>query len=98
MYSHGGLEMNSLFRLDHPMGGAAAEDSKTSFENETESLYLTQLDSQHEIAPAMSSAWNSDLCGSLVHQQPRVGFPCKISPRVFGWFLFTPNTIHDYQS
>jgi len=71
MYSHGGLEMNSLFRLDHPMGGAAAEDSKTSFENETESLYLTQLDSQHEIAPAMSSAWNSDLCGSLVHQQPR---------------------------
>jgi len=73
MYSHGGLEMNSLFRLDHPMmGGAAAEDSKTSFENETESLYLTQLDSQHEIAhPAMSSAWNSDLCGSLVRQQPR---------------------------
>jgi len=73
MYSHGGLEMNSLFRLDHPMmgGAAAAEDSKTSFENETESLYLTQLDSQHEIAPAMSSAWNSDLCGSLVHQQPR---------------------------
>jgi len=74
MYSHGGLEMNSLFRLDHPMmgGAAAAEDSKTSFENETESLYLTQLDSQHEIAhPAMSSAWNSDLCGSLVRQQPR---------------------------
>jgi len=76
MYSHGGLEMNSLFRLNHPLGGNAVEDSKTSFENETESLYLTQLDSQDGIevavaAPAMSSAWNTDLCGSMVSQPPR---------------------------
>lgn len=77
MYSHGGLEMNSLFRLNvHPaLGGNAVEDSKTSFENETESLYLTQLDSQNGLesavaGPTMSSAWNTDLCGSMVVPQP----------------------------
>jgi len=79
MYSHGGMEMNSLLRLTAhhpPLGGGsgnAVEDSKTSFENETESLYLTQLDSlnglEAAVPAAMSSAWNSDLCDSLV--QPR---------------------------
>jgi len=78
MYSHGGMEMNSLLRLTahHPPlggGGNAVEDSKTSFENETESLYLTQLDSlnglEAAVPAAMSSAWNSDLCDSLA--QPR---------------------------
>lgn len=70
MYSHGSLEMNDLFG-DSPSPLLVSDDQHTSFENETESLYMTQLEGLGQLTrpegkDVMSSLWNADLCGSLL--------------------------------
>jgi len=71
MYSHGSLEMDDLFRDSAQSPVLVSTDQHTSFENETESLYMTQLEglgrlTSQEGKDAMSSIWNADLCGSLL--------------------------------
>jgi len=80
MYSHGSLEMNDLFGDSSPSPLlVTVSDDQHSFENETESLYMTQLEGLGQLTSpegkeVMSSLWNADLCGSLLlhpREQPR---------------------------
>jgi len=80
MYSHGSLEMNDLFGDSPASPLMVTVSDHTSFENETESLYMTQLEGLGQLTSpegkdVLSSVWNADLCGSLLlhprDRQPR---------------------------
>jgi len=85
MYSRGSLEMDNLFgdSVQSPVLVSTDVDQHTSFENETESLYMTQLEglgqlTSQEGKDAMSSIWNADFCGSLL-LHPRRQLPSQPS-------------------
>jgi len=86
MYSHGSLEMDDLFRDSAQSPVLVSTDQHTSFENETESLYMTQLEGLEQLTSqegkdVMSSIWNADICGSLLLHPRRQAQPAARQPK-----------------